>query len=92
MQVKISPQKKKKITTTFNPEILKFSNLERTLNRLRDMNKNSCNLGAWVAQSIERPALDFGSGFQGCEIEPHNGLHPDPRACLGFSLLLPLPL
>ena len=35
--------------------------------------KNLGGRGAWVAQSIKRPTLDFGSGHDArvCEIEPH---------------------
>ena len=59
--------------------------------------------GAWVAQSVERPTLDFGSGrdLTVCEFEPRVGLCADSveRAwdslsvslCLSVSLSLLLP-
>ena len=36
-------------------------------------------MGAWVAQSVKRPTLDFGSGHDLMvpEIGPHIGLHAD---------------
>lgn len=51
-------------------------------------------MGHWVAQSVRRPTLDFGSGhdLQGHEIEPHIKLFAGHGACLRFSLPLPLPL
>ena len=35
--------------------------------------------GAWEAQSVKRPTLDFGSGhdLMVCEFEPHIRLHVD---------------
>ena len=52
--------------------------------------------GAWVAQSVERLTLGFGSGhdFTVCGIDPHIGLHAEHGVCLGSSLslsLCPLP-
>ena len=51
--------------------------------------------GAWVAQLIKHPTLDFCSGHDltVCEIEPCVGLclHWQHGACLGFSLPLSLP-
>ena len=50
--------------------------------------------GACVAQSLKHPTLDFGSGHDLTVpgIEPHVGLCTNHRVCLGFSLLLSLPL
>ena len=59
--------------------------------------------GAWVAQSVERLTLDFGSGHDltFCEFEPCIGLCTDsvepacdslsPSLSLSLSLSLPLP-
>ena len=52
--------------------------------------------GAWVAQSVEWPTLDFGSGHDltVCEFEPHVGLCADssePGACFEFCVSLSLP-
>ena len=43
-----------------------------------------------MAQSVEHPTLDFGSGHDltVCEIEPRIRLHAMCGACLGFSLSL----
>ena len=54
--------------------------------------------GAWVAQSVKHPTLDFGSGHDltVCEFEPHVGLCTDNvQSLLGilslsFSLSLPI--
>ena len=51
--------------------------------------------GAWVAQSVEHPTLDFGSGhdLMVCEFEPRVGLCADssePGACFGFCVSLSL--
>ena len=45
---------------------------------------------AWVAQLVECPALDFGSGHDLTvrEFEPRVGLHAGHGGCLGFSLSL----
>ena len=51
--------------------------------------------GAWVAQSVKRPILDFGSGhyLTVYEFKPHIGLHTDSRSLLGIlSLSLSLSL
>ena len=45
--------------------------------------------GAWVAQSVEHPTLDFGSGhdLMVCEIKPFIGLCAEPAwVCLSQSL------
>ena len=44
-----------------------------------------------MAQLVECPTLDFGSGhdLMVCGFEPHTGLHIECGACLGFSLPLP---
>ena len=44
--------------------------------------------GAWVAQSVKQPTLDFDSGHDltGCEFEPTSGSRADSTACLGVSL------
>ena len=52
--------------------------------------------GAWVAQSVEWPTLDFGSGHDltVCEFEPHVGLCADsiePAWDPLSSLSLPFP-
>ena len=55
--------------------------------------------GAWVALSVERPTLGFGSGHAVGEFEPHAGLHTDSTEpaqdslspSLSLSLSLPLP-
>ena len=41
-----------------------------------------------MAQSVNCPTLDFGSGHDLMvhEIDPHVGLHAGRGACLGFSL------
>ena len=48
-------------------------------------------LGAWVAQWVKHPTLDFGLGHDLTVygFEPQVGLCTD--ACLGFSLLLSAP-
>ena len=43
--------------------------------------------GAWVAQSVERETLDFGSGHE----IPGHGLCAQCGACLRFSLSLCFP-
>ena len=48
--------------------------------------------GSWVAQAIEHPTFDFGSGHDlSCGIESHVGLQAGHAACLGYSLSLPSP-
>ena len=51
--------------------------------------------GAWMAQSIKRPTLDFGSGhnLMVCEMERRVGFYTDStaRSLLGISLSLSLP-
>ena len=46
--------------------------------------------GAWVAQSVKRPTLDFGVGYHltVCEFRPQTGLRGQCGACLGHSLPL----
>ena len=49
--------------------------------------------GTWAAQSVKRLSLDLGSG---CDLTsswvraPHQAMHRQCRACLGFSLSLSL--
>ena len=42
--------------------------------------------GAWMAQLVKHPTLDFGSGhdLRVCEIDPCIGLYADSGACFGF--------
>ena len=49
--------------------------------------------GTWVAQSVKRPTLDFGSGhdLMVCEFEPRLGLCADSLEPTWDSLSLPLP-
>ena len=63
---------------------------------LRNLNESRLKKrGAWVAQLVECPTLDFGSGHEPGFIEPHVRLSAECGACLGFSLshspLLPCP-
>ena len=46
--------------------------------------------GAWGAQSVKHPTLDFGSGhdLRVREIEPHTGLHADSTEPAWDSLSL----
>ena len=52
--------------------------------------------GAWLAQSVRHPTLDFGSGpdLTVCGFEPCIGFHADGTGPAGdsFSLALPPPL
>ena len=67
----------------------------------KDIVKRIKRWGTWVAQSVKRPTLDFGSGndLTICEFEPHMGLQADSAESawdslslfLSLSLSLPLP-
>ena len=48
--------------------------------------------GTWMAQSVEHPTLDFGSGhgLMVCEFEPHVGLCADSGEPAWDSLSAPL--
>ena len=50
--------------------------------------------GAWVARSVKRLTLDFGSGhdLMTQELKPHSGLCADSVEPAWDSLSLPLPL
>lgn len=61
--------------------------------KVQNCSKNKMR-GAWMAQSLKSPTLDFGSSRDrtGLAIKPHVGLHIECGACLRFFLLRPLPL
>ena len=56
--------------------------------------KREQNWGAWVAQSVKRPALDFGSGHDHmvCGFKPRIGLFADSAEPAGNSHSLPFSL
>ena len=62
--------------------------------RLRNKVRKGQVGGAWVAQSVKRPTLDFGSGHDLTvrEKEPHVGLCADGVEPAWDSLSLPLSL
>ena len=55
--------------------------------------KSTIKKGAWGAQSVKRPTLDFSSDcdLTVCEIEPRTGVHTDGAEAAWDSLPLPLP-
>ena len=58
-----------------------------------DTEKNEILRGAWLAQSIKHPTLDFGSGQDLTirELEPHAGLCTDSMEPVWDSLSLTAP-